>query len=244
MISEQDFDFTTTKVMIVKYAHNKYQPQEIVERAISIKDGKNPEYPNFDYHLFENNCEHFATWCVTGEQFSVQIGKIRMAMKLFFSKGWKGISNEGERNNKAFKRGLLCKPCYDRNKKLFDVKKRQIRSKEDVKIGDIITFTYWLLDHDAVVMNIESGPRNKIVLQIAHYAFCGPFAHRTIKKETMTFTLDGSVKVSNYCEPEYRIFSADEVVKRANERVGEQLFVAFSNDSSHFARWCKLKLTR
>ena len=242
-ISEENFDFAVDKTMVVKYSHNKFQSQEIIDRAMSIMDGTNAEY-EFKYHPFENNCEHFATWCATGERFSVQVRKFRMIMKMFLSRGLKGISNESERNNKAYERGLLCKQCFERNNKLFGVKKHGIRREEDVNIGDIITFTYWGLNHDAVVMDVKSITKRRIELTIAHYAFCGPFSHRTIKKEPKRFPLDGSIKVSEYSEPDYSVYSAEEVVTRANRRIDEQLFAFFANDSSHFARWCKLKLTR
>lgn len=33
------------------------------------------------YHLFENNCEHFAIWCKTGEHFSTQVSDFVDATK-------------------------------------------------------------------------------------------------------------------------------------------------------------------
>jgi hypothetical protein len=30
-----------------------------------------------EYGIFENNCEHFATWCVTGEANSAQVDRAR-----------------------------------------------------------------------------------------------------------------------------------------------------------------------
>lgn len=45
-------------------------PTEVVARAEgSIGDA--------DYHLFDNNCEHFATWCVTGHARSKQVETVR-----------------------------------------------------------------------------------------------------------------------------------------------------------------------
>ena len=46
-----------------------YSGKETVERARSrLGDG--------DYHLLWNNCEHFTTWCKTGQQRSAQIERI------------------------------------------------------------------------------------------------------------------------------------------------------------------------
>lgn len=44
-----------------------FDPDQIVERAFSRLE------PGFDdYHPKYNNCEHFATWCITGERSSQQ----------------------------------------------------------------------------------------------------------------------------------------------------------------------------
>lgn len=49
-----------------------YPPDEVIARAES-QIGE-PGLQNRRYHLFQNNCEHFATWCKTGEAFSEQSG--------------------------------------------------------------------------------------------------------------------------------------------------------------------------
>ena len=49
---------------------NPLPPTEIVARARS-------KLKSADYSLLFNNCEHFATWCVTGEAQSSQINVIR-----------------------------------------------------------------------------------------------------------------------------------------------------------------------
>jgi hypothetical protein len=43
-----------------------YSPEVIVARAVSM-------IGQSGYGLFSNNCEHFATWCVTGEHSSAQV---------------------------------------------------------------------------------------------------------------------------------------------------------------------------
>ena len=42
------------------------EPAAVVSRARSRVGEK-------DYHLFDNNCEHFATWCKTGQHRSRQV---------------------------------------------------------------------------------------------------------------------------------------------------------------------------
>ena len=54
--------------------HKKCLPaDEVVSRAIS-RLGKN------EYHLFDNNCEHFAMWCKTGMSLSEQVKNIMEAV--------------------------------------------------------------------------------------------------------------------------------------------------------------------
>jgi hypothetical protein len=56
----------------LKIAHDidiKYSEREIINRANSRIGEKG-------YNLFTNNCEHFARWCVTGENVSYQIDNL------------------------------------------------------------------------------------------------------------------------------------------------------------------------
>jgi hypothetical protein len=50
---------------IIEY-ESRLPAQEIVKRARS-------KIGSADYNLFGNNCEHFATWCVTGDAHSTQV---------------------------------------------------------------------------------------------------------------------------------------------------------------------------
>lgn len=53
---------------IVEY-ENVSAPDEIVSRARS-------RLGSGDYDLFRNNCEHFASWCVTGNASSRQVQRV------------------------------------------------------------------------------------------------------------------------------------------------------------------------
>lgn len=55
-------------IELIQYPTDKvlYSPDEIVQRAKS-KLGENA------YDLIQNNCEHFACWCVTGKSVSHQV---------------------------------------------------------------------------------------------------------------------------------------------------------------------------
>ncbi len=49
-------------------------PEVVVERALS-------QVGTADYHLIENNCEHFARWCKTGKKHSQQAERARQCTK-------------------------------------------------------------------------------------------------------------------------------------------------------------------
>ncbi|XP_071156769.1 uncharacterized protein [Mytilus edulis] len=237
-------NFKDKKVVVYKYSRKIgiFLPHIIVERAKSeanadLKGGKG----EFKYNLFKNNCEHFATWCVTGRKRSLQERKFSMVFWMFLRSGFQGISDENERNEKEYEHGMLCFSCYKRNKRLLGVEKRQIFQKSDVKIGDIITYSYYNLWHNAVVLDVNGIEDHYTTCDIAHYAYCGPFKHHTIVKEKLLIPFDGSIKVIIY-PSNFNTYTAQEVVKRAEERLNEQEFAYFSNDSSQFARWCKFKL--
>ncbi|KAK3096786.1 hypothetical protein FSP39_003263 [Pinctada imbricata] len=231
------FDFKRCNIMIVKYFNRPFTSEEIIHRA-KIQLGMPIIFP------FMNSCEYFATHCVTNKIFSVQGRKWNMNLKIFFFHGLDGLSDEKLRNQVAHERELICKPCFERNNELFGVKKKAIRKEYDVHEGDIITFSYWKIHHDAIVMKVhENQTRNMkgVDLTFAHYAFCGPFISRTIIEERKTFPLDGSVIVNLYKSPQFNVYSPTETTARAKMRIGEQNFALFLNDSCNFARWCKLK---
>lgn len=240
--SFKKFDFEGEKICVVVYRH-RFSKKETVRRATGFYNNKE-ESGNYKYDLFDNNCEHFATYCVTGQNVSVQVSKFRLTWTLFWSSGFVGISDELKRNEKEYENDIICKDCYEMNKKLLGVGVKPIVSEGDVQKGDIIRYSYWNLWHDAVVLEVSKKTKKAVVCSIAHYAFCGIFSHRTIIEERKEIQLNGQCSKLDYDLPQYDVYEPEEVVRRARKRLGEQLFVFFSNDSSHFARWCKLKLRR
>ena len=63
------FQGKAKKVEVVSYAGIKcFSPDQIIKRAMS-RLGENK------YHLITNNCEHFASWCITGIAESQQVKK-------------------------------------------------------------------------------------------------------------------------------------------------------------------------
>ncbi|XP_063438765.1 uncharacterized protein LOC134719735 [Mytilus trossulus] len=229
-------------IMICKYwgEIKPKSPEEIVKRASDALGGDQEE---FGYNVFNNNCEHFASWCVTGRSLSIQIRKAGIVLKIFCRKGFRGLSDERLRNQVEYEHGMLCKTCFERNDKLLSVTRKKVREKDGIQKGDIILYRYYKLLHCSVVLDVIKRKEKYIKCEIAHYAFKGPFTKNIIQSGILKVPYNGSVSVFDYTSGEFLTYEPEEVVCRAKKRIGEQLFAYFSNDSSHFARWCKLKLS-
>lgn len=237
VITRKTFDFEKDKIGRVDYK-KRLSKRQTVKLALILQEEL---HKGFQYSLLKDNCEHFATYCVTGEKFSGQVIKVKATISLFLKNRFDGISNEGLRNKELFEKGLLCTDCYETSRTQLDVDVVEIRSENDIQTGDIIQYKYWGLWHDAIVLNKIEATERSVILSIAHYAFCGLASYRTIREEVVKFQLNGSCRKLDYISSKFPVYTPEKVVQRAVERLGEQLFIFFSNDSSHFARWCKLK---
>lgn len=240
-VSQRRYDFKKEKIFVVKYKH-RFSKEKTVRRAL-MYHSEVEENSGYKYNLFANNCEHFATYCATGMGFSVQVTKLMVTCQLFLTSGIDGLDNELVRNRRLFVDDIICKECYEKNRKLVGVTVKPIISEDDVKEGDIIRYVYMNLRHEGVVLSKIKVSSIAVVCTIAHYAFCGIFSHRTIKEDREVIRLDGRCFKLDYAPPQYDVYEPEEVVKRARRRLGEQTFTFFSNDSSHYARWCKLKIS-
>lgn len=68
--TKEDIKLSRDEINIVDYQHPKYSPDKIIERA----ERKLSEKEQFgSYSVCMKNCEHFATWCVVGEEESLQV---------------------------------------------------------------------------------------------------------------------------------------------------------------------------
>ncbi|XP_052083693.1 uncharacterized protein LOC127721045 [Mytilus californianus] len=234
------FNFATQNIRVIAYRVRPFTRKETVQRARNFVEGDGTS-GKYDYDLLDNNCEHFATYCVTGRKFSIQVTKFRLTSSLFWKSGFIGISDESIRNEKQHEHGIICKQCFEINKLLFDVNFMPIKKAADVQRGNIIRYSYWNLWHDAVILDIKDVNESHVTCYIAHYAFCGILSHRTIIRDELRVYFDGSFKLLEYGPPDYNVYDIENVIERASGRLGEQQFMLFSNDSSHFSRWCKLK---
>ena len=59
-------DSPLSAVTVVPYDHSEFDPEEVVARARSL-------IGEASYDLLGNNCEHFASFAITGEYYSAQL---------------------------------------------------------------------------------------------------------------------------------------------------------------------------
>lgn len=126
---------------------------------------------------------------------------------------------------------MICKNCYEMNKKFFEVWKIFIKFKEDINEGDIIWYIYWNLWYEVVVVKIldkenEGKNEEKIIriiveCEIVYYVFCGLFFYWIIKKELKIIWLDGKCFKFDYVKFDYDVYNFDEVVKCVIENFNE-----------------------
>ncbi|WAR10083.1 hypothetical protein MAR_035159, partial [Mya arenaria] len=101
----------------------KYTNNKIVQWARKLAR-------DYKYNVFNNNCEHFATECVTGHAFSAQIGKYEIALKLFWQGGLSAIFDERKRNMSMNRSKHICDICYKKNTLLLRVPLTPITKKK------------------------------------------------------------------------------------------------------------------
>lgn len=63
--SVKSFDYAEDNLHVVVYNFRPYAKEETVKNSRSFCD-EGAKGKNYKYDLFDNNCEHFATYCVTG----------------------------------------------------------------------------------------------------------------------------------------------------------------------------------
>ncbi|CAC5375461.1 unnamed protein product [Mytilus coruscus] len=213
--------------LVVSYRFPMFSRDEIVRRAekrLTNNDtGSNEIY---EYNLATSNCEHFATWCVTNRYFSFQVLQFNTSFGFLHAPALKIMHNNRE----------LCDSCYGGLlQTVLSVPWKHVRPK-DVNKGDIVSYFYYMLWHDAVVMEVKSD--NKLVL--AHYGVGSLFHFKKIIKQTVRFKDHEYLTVYKY--DGWNVYSPAEVVERAESRLGEEKWSLTSNRSSHFAKWCKVKM--
>lgn len=112
------FENPVTGVSKVDYSHYSSK-QQTAQRAKDSYENIKANPGSYKYKLFTNNCEHFATYCATGEMYSQQVEE-------FLSLDW--ISFIKSKIGKKDGNQTVCIPCRD------------IKNNNDFKKRDIIDF--------------------------------------------------------------------------------------------------------
>ncbi|CAC5406764.1 unnamed protein product [Mytilus coruscus] len=73
-IKEEVFHFDFDKIILIHYRYGRLNRSETVKRAYRLL--KLQDEMRVIYDILTNNCEHFATWCITGEAKSQQVNKV------------------------------------------------------------------------------------------------------------------------------------------------------------------------
>ncbi|WAR24744.1 hypothetical protein MAR_038413 [Mya arenaria] len=205
-------DFAHERINVVVYQNRKFTKAEVACRAREYYQHQKGTR-DFNYNVLRNNCEHLRRNALP--PFRVQVVKVRMVVKLFLSRGFMGISDERMRNTKLFEKNFICSNCNEMNTRLLSVSVEQIWSADDVKGGDVIRYTYYLLHHEAVVLETNGVDKTSVKVSIAHYAFRGFFKYKKIIEEAITIRFDGSCSVLQYRPPQYEVFPPEKFVERA-----------------------------
>ena len=84
--------------------------------------------------------------------------------------------------------------------------------------GGVIRFRYCGLPHEAVLVSIAEA--EQIRINVIHYNYAGMLGTREVVNEEMVFKLsDENVHIHDYGN--VQVYKRDEVVRRAEEIVGE-----------------------
>lgn len=81
------------------YSHG-FSKEQTAQRAKDIYEYINEHPGSYEYNLFTNNCEHFATYCATKEMYSLQVAEVesRGLISYIRSKFDKKDRNQSARN--------------------------------------------------------------------------------------------------------------------------------------------------
>ena len=120
--------------------------------------------------------------------------------------------------------------------------KKEIKLISELKPGDVISFRYYMFDHNLVVTKVFPDPKTptKGIIRCIHYNFPGPFSRRMITEEDFEKDLtETTVKVLDFGIQD--TYSGDDVVRRAIARKGEKKWDSTTNRSDHLCYWAKVK---
>ena len=74
-IKEEILKFKIGEIIRIRYRYGRMCKRITVKRAYALLAVQETSTRAILYNILVNNCEHFATWCVTGKATSTQVNK-------------------------------------------------------------------------------------------------------------------------------------------------------------------------
>ena len=74
-IKEEILKFKIGEIIRIRYRYGRLSKRITVKRAYDLLNIQETSTRAIIFNILVNNCEHFATWCITGEAKSVQVNK-------------------------------------------------------------------------------------------------------------------------------------------------------------------------
>lgn len=196
-------------------------------RALQLYDESTRDPTFYQYNLFSNNCEHFATYCSTGKMYSLQVEDFRSrALPSYIKERLRSrITGENEQGEM-----YRCIPCEN------------IENENDVNKGDIIEYFENDIWHHALVIDTLRHTPNDVICSVVHCKSCASSSGRKIKKEDIVITFNKLFYKLNFELSGFDIYGPDDTVKNARKQFTRQMADSLTNACSQFPIWCKLKL--
>lgn len=160
--STKQLDFQNKRIYVVIY--KKRLSKEVTIHRATKAFSSSIWSEDYRYHLFQNNCEHFARYCTTGQKCSMQVGYLRLKplYALWRSEIAVMILSNAEVDEflvvKFFKKNdMICDNCYRLSLDLVRPTPMPIRNGADVNEGDVIRYKKFPDKlHDVVVLEVLS----------------------------------------------------------------------------------------
>lgn len=224
--SEMTFNFKNEDVRVANYTNRK-EKEETAALAKHIYDESIKHHGSYTYNLFTNNCEHFATFCATGQMYSLQVAdfgsrSLPSYIKERLEKKFR-ISRENEQRK--------CFICIPSN---------TIESGNDVEKGDIIGYLKENIWHRAVVINTLEVTDKTVTCSVAHCNSCDHTPEKKITNENVVIAFKTLFYKLDFGSSEFVIHKPEVVVN--NAITGRHMAESLTDACSQFPSLCKLQI--
>lgn len=225
-LSWKTLDSEEGGVSVATYLNRIISKPNTALRAVQLYEESTRDPTFYQYNLFSNNCEHFATYCATGKMYSLQVEDFRSrALPLHIKERLRSrITGENKQSE-----NYRCIPCEN------------IESENDVEKGDIIEYFENDIWHHALVIDTLRHTPNDVICSVMHCKSCASSSGRKIKEEDIVITFKKLFYKLNYESSGFDIHGPDDAVKIAREKYTTEIAESLTNACSQFPIWCKLK---